>query len=133
MIVYTVRLASEYATQGHLRIPGLRKDPNHAGGAHYKTLMRAALESRTNHETESLEILDSDCFIVSDAGNIGNHAALLGVFHDSEGAALPKHVKKLQVFFDEEDPIRCFTKIFEICPCQFLFVTSAYCVLLTTQ
>ena len=106
LIIYTVRLASEYTTQSHLRIPGLRKDPNHAGGAHYKISMRAALESRhPADEAENPELLDSDCFIVSDAGNLGNHTALLSVFVNSEGAALPKSVKKLQVYSDEEDSI----------------------------
>ena len=101
LIAYTPRLASEYATQSHIRVPPLRTGDRTPGGPHYNKLISAILKSRSAEV--DVELDDGDCYLVSDSGKSMHFVTLMNAFVDNENKNLPKSVKSLQVFYDEED------------------------------
>ena len=107
VVMYNPKVASEYATQPHIRIPPLRKDSSAPGGNHYKNMIQAALESRSPADSEGCgdDITEGDCYVVSDAGKFGNHTALMSVFTDSQSRPMLKQVKSLQIFYDEQETL----------------------------
>ena len=107
-VSYQQKLAAEPMTFPHLRTPPLRNNSNMPGGAHFKKLVQAVVQSRlpADHEECGRAIDQGDCFVFGDAGKHGNNSALMSVFMTDDGTHLPKVAKTLYCHYCEEDRLR---------------------------
>jgi hypothetical protein len=105
IISYQPKLAAETTTMPHLRTPPLRNNAQLPGGAHYKRLIQAVVQSRSPADSDECgQFIDpGDVFVVGDSGKHGNFAALMSPFVSDDGTYLAKVSKTLYVHYNEED------------------------------
>ena len=121
IISYQPKLAAETTTMPHLRTPPLRNNAQLPGGAHYKRLIQAVVQSRSPADSDECgEHIDpGDVFVVGDSGKHGNFAALMTPFVSDDGTYLTKVSKTFYVHYNEEDTstfIFCFCAKFNLEP-----------------
>lgn len=104
-VSYQPKMAAEPTSLPHLRIPPLRNSPQLPGGAHYKKMVQALVQSRAEAGSEECgaSIHEGDCFVVGDGGRHGNAAAIMSAFSREDGTHLPRCSKALFCFYREED------------------------------
>ena len=105
VISYQPKLSGETSHMPYLRVCPLRNNPQSPGGAHFKKMIQAVIQSRLPAVDADCgkALQPSDCFIIGDGGKHGNHTAFLHAFCDTDGAHLPKTTKSMFVHYREED------------------------------
>ena len=108
VVVYFPKQAGECTTQPGSRTPPLRNNAAQPGGAHYKRLLTAVMQSRFPAEDlaagRELEIHAGDCFLVSDGGKHGNQASLMSPWLSGgdNRKGITKVSKTLFIQYDED-------------------------------
>lgn len=104
LLNYDLKSAGESTSHPATRVPPLRQN-----GEHAKTCLRAALEAVADAHEGGLT--PKDLVLLADGGRQGLKTPLLAGFIKNDGTSLPKSVRALRIFWDEESHLSRFDRL----------------------